>query len=67
MAAEATKPEFTDTATAVADHDTLPPGIVELLSAGKARWNGRRLSLPEPVTLQGDGPLASDYVIEGRR
>lgn len=45
----------------------MPPGISELIGAGKARWNGRRPSLPEPIELSGDGPLASDYVIAGRR
>jgi prevent-host-death family protein len=45
----------------------MPAGIAELIGAGKARWNGRRPTLPEPVKLRGDGPLASDYVIAGRR
>lgn len=45
----------------------MPSGISELIGAGKARWNGRRPTLPTPVTLRGEGPLASDYVIEGRR
>jgi prevent-host-death family protein len=45
----------------------MPPGIAELLGEGKVRWNGRRPDLPSPIKLRGDGPLASDYVIEGRR
>jgi prevent-host-death family protein len=45
----------------------MPAGISELIGAGKARWNGRRPTLPKPIELRGDGPLASDYVIEGRR
>jgi prevent-host-death family protein len=45
----------------------MPPAISELIGTGKARWNGRRPTLPEPLVLRGDGPLASDYVIEGRR
>ncbi|MDP9134238.1 MAG: type II toxin-antitoxin system prevent-host-death family antitoxin [Actinomycetota bacterium] len=45
----------------------MPPGISEMIGAGKARWNGRRPTLPAPIELRGEGPLASDYVIEGRR
>lgn len=45
----------------------MPPAIAELVLEGRARWNGRRPTLPKPVALRGDGPLASDYVIEGRR
>lgn len=45
----------------------MPSGIAELIGTGKARWNGRRPTLPEPIELRGDGPLASDYVIAGRR
>lgn len=45
----------------------MSPGIADLLGEGKARWNGRRPDLPAPIKLRGDGPLASDYVIEGRR
>ena len=45
----------------------MPPEISELIGTGKARWNGRRPTLPAPIELQGEGPLASDYVIEGRR
>lgn len=45
----------------------MPPGIAELLGEGKARWNGRRPDLPTPIKLRGEGPMASDYVIEGRR
>ena len=45
----------------------MPPGISELVGAGKARWNGRCPTFPAPIKLRGDGPLASDYVIEGRR
>ena len=45
----------------------MPPGISVLIGDGKVRWNGRRPQLPAPVKLSGDGPLASDYVREGRR
>jgi prevent-host-death family protein len=45
----------------------MPSEIAQLLSDGKARWNGRRPELPEAIALRGDGPLASDYVAEGRR
>jgi len=45
----------------------MPSGIAQLIGDGKARWNGRRPQLPSPVKLRGDGPLASDYVREGRR
>lgn len=45
----------------------MPSGIAQLIGDGKARWNGRRPQLPAPVKLRGDGPLASDYVREGRR
>jgi prevent-host-death family protein len=45
----------------------MPPGISDLVGTGKARWNGRQPTLPAPIKLRGDGPLASDYVIEGRR
>jgi hypothetical protein len=44
-----------------------PPGIKRLVDQGRARWSGRTPRLPEPLTLEGDGPLASDYVREGRR
>jgi prevent-host-death family protein len=45
----------------------MPSGIAQLIGEGKARWNGRRPELPVPIKLRGDGPLASDYVREGRR
>lgn len=45
----------------------MPAPISDLIAEGKARWNGRRPTLPEPIKLRGEGPLASDYVIEGRR
>lgn len=45
----------------------MAPGISELIATGKARWNGRLPALPAPIELRGEGPLASDYVIEGRR
>jgi prevent-host-death family protein len=45
----------------------MAPGISELIATGKARWNGRLPDLPAPIKLRGEGPLASDYVIEGRR
>jgi prevent-host-death family protein len=45
----------------------MPPGISELIGARKARWSGRRPTVPKPIVLRGDGPLASDYVIAGRR
>lgn len=45
----------------------MPPEISELIGAGKARWNGRCPTLPAPIKLRGERPLASDYVIEGRR
>ncbi len=45
----------------------MPPGIERLVDRGRARWSGRALRVPEPVRLEGDGPLASDYVREGRR
>lgn len=45
----------------------MPPGIAQLIADGKARWSGGRPELPAPIRLRGDGPLASDYVAEGRR
>jgi prevent-host-death family protein len=45
----------------------MSPGIAQLISDGKVRWNGRRPTLPAPIKLRGEGPLASDYVIAGRR
>lgn len=45
----------------------MPPGIAQLVAEGRVRWTGRPPSLPEPVRLRGPGPLASDYVREGRR
>jgi prevent-host-death family protein len=45
----------------------MPAGIAQLVAEGKVRWSGRALDLPEPIRLRGAGPLASDYVIEGRR
>ncbi len=45
----------------------MPPGIAQLIADGRARWNGRKPELPAPIQLRGDGPLASDYVREGRR
>jgi prevent-host-death family protein len=45
----------------------MPPSIERLVDQGRARWSGRVPRLPEPLKLEGDGPLASDYVREGRR
>lgn len=45
----------------------IPAGVAELMAAGKVRWGGGKPSLPTPIVLSGDGPSASDYVIEGRR
>jgi prevent-host-death family protein len=45
----------------------MPQGIAQLIADGKARWSGRKPEIPTPVRLTGDGPLASDYVVEGRR
>jgi len=45
----------------------MPPGIAQLVGQGKALWTGRKPDLPTPIRLRGDGPLASDYVAEGRR
>lgn len=45
----------------------MPSGIARLVADGRARWNGRTPALPAPVRLHGEGPLASDYVREGRR
>lgn len=45
----------------------MSPALAELLATGKARWTGRMPELPEPIRLRGAGPLASDYVREGRR
>ena len=46
---------------------SMPSGIAQLIADGKARWSGRRPELPGPIRLRGEGPLASDYVSEGRR
>jgi prevent-host-death family protein len=43
------------------------PGIAQLVAEGKAHWNGRTPELPQPIRLRGEGPLASDYVSQGRR
>lgn len=51
-------------ATEAAD---IPPDIQRLIDEGRATWNGRKPRLPKRVKLAGDGPLASDYVSEGRR
>ncbi len=45
----------------------IPTGVAELIATGRARWNGRSPALPTPIRLRGEGPLASDYVAEGRR
>lgn len=45
----------------------MPTGIARLVGDGRARWNGRAPQLPAPVRLRDNGPLASDYVREGRR
>lgn len=45
----------------------MPLGLSVLVGEGKVRWNGRKPALPAPIKLRGDGPLASDYVSEGRR
>lgn len=45
----------------------MPAGIARLVGEGRARWSGRAPQLPAPIRLQGSGPLASDYVREGRR
>jgi hypothetical protein len=45
----------------------MSPVIAQLIADGRASWNGRKPKLPAPIRLRGDGPLASDYVREGRR
>ena len=45
----------------------MAPGLAQLVADGQVRWNGRTPDLPEPIRLRGSGPLASDYVAEGRR
>jgi len=45
----------------------MPAGLAELISQGRARWSGRAPELPTAIQLTGPGPLASDYVREGRR
>lgn len=45
----------------------MPAGLAELIAEGRVRWNGRTSTIPAPVPLAGPGPLASDYVREGRR
>ncbi len=45
----------------------LSPGLERLLAEGRATWTGRKPKLPpRPTPLRGEGPLASDYVSEGR-
>lgn len=41
--------------------------MARLAAAGVIEWNGTRPSLPRPVRPIGEGPTASDYVLEGRR
>jgi prevent-host-death family protein len=45
----------------------MPLRIAQLVAEGKVNWSGRPLDLLDPIRLEGSGPLASDYVIEGRR
>ena len=44
----------------------VPDGIARLMAQGRASWNGKRPRLPEPIKLSDDGPLAAEYVSEGR-
>jgi len=45
----------------------LSPGMERLLAEGRASWSGRKMQVPpHPTKLHGEGPLASDYVSEGR-
>lgn len=42
--------------------------IADLVDEGLVEWSGNKPALPAMMTpLKGKGPLASDYVIEGRR
>ncbi len=41
--------------------------MARLVAAGAIEWNGTRPSLPRPVRPIGEGPAASEYVLEGRR
>jgi prevent-host-death family protein len=45
----------------------MPAGLARMIAEGRVRWSGRKPTFPEPIRLRGDGPLASDYVLEGRR
>jgi hypothetical protein len=45
----------------------IPAVVSRLLSAADAHSDGRRQEWPETISLNGNGPLASDYVAEGRR
>ncbi len=45
----------------------ISPGLERLIAEGKVTWSGRRPKPPPwPTPLRGSGPLASDYVSEGR-
>lgn len=46
----------------VGHDDTLRDGLAQR----GIRWSGRRPSLPDPVTLVGDGPSASETAIADR-
>jgi len=45
----------------------MPPSLARLVADGKLLWSGAKPHLARPrVRLQGDGPTAAEYVIEGR-
>jgi hypothetical protein len=44
----------------------MPPELAKLVAEGRLAWNGRKPALPKRARLKGDGPSASDTVIEDR-
>ena len=44
----------------------IPEGAARLIAEGRAKWSGRRPSIPNRIKLRDGAPLASDLVIEDR-
>lgn len=44
----------------------IDPDIQKLISHGALRWGNVKPALPQPVKMKGEGPTASEIVLEGR-
>ena len=60
------KPIARITAVQQPDGSSPPHPLQKAIDAGVISWSGKKPVLPPPVTLNDDGPMISDIVIEGR-